>query len=218
MRAGEEAVARLVAEAKACIERLTTEREGVEAVLARLAEFDLSAEALTLPEPLETPTCSHLKAALALAATSEAKPLAEAISAARPLLHWITYDAYGPTIGPRLPKNHTFSGLVGEYRMIPATDFAMGLFLIAPRTLYRDHRHPAPELYVPLTGPTRWRFGQGAWETRHAGEPVWNEPNAVHATLVEDVPLLCLYAWTRDVMLPAETVDTPDWETIEARL
>src|SRR5690606_38444835 len=100
----------------------------------------------------------------------------------------------------------------------PASDFAFGIFLISPRTLYRDHRHPAPELYVPLTGPTRWRFGRGAWETRAAGEPVWNEPDAVHATLVGDVPFLCLYAWTRDVTLPAETVDAPDWEAIEAEL
>lgn len=25
----------------------------------------------------------------------------------------------------------------------------------------RDHRHKAPELHVPLTGPHEWRFGTG---------------------------------------------------------
>lgn len=218
MSGGQDAVARLVAEAKGYIEGLRTERKGVDAVLSRLAEFDLSADAVVLPEPVETPTCGHLDAALVLAAAAGAKPLAEAISNARPFLHWITYDAYGPTIGPRFPKHHAFTGLVGEHRMIPATDLAFGIFLIAPGTLYRDHRHPAPELYVPLTGPTRWRFERGAWETREAGEPVWNEPGAVHATLVGEAPFLCLYGWTRDVMLPAETVNAPDWETIEAGL
>lgn len=215
MSEGREAVAGLVSEARRYIESLASERKGVEAVLARLAEFDLSANAVVLPEPAETPTCRHLDAALAAAGAS---PLAHAISRTRPFLHWITYDAYGTSIGPRFPTHHAFSGLIGEYRMIPASDFAFGLFLVAPRTFYRDHRHPAPELYVPLTGPTRWRFERGEWETRKAGAPVWNEPNAVHATVVEDVPFLCLYAWTRDVALPAEAVETSDWQAIEAGL
>jgi len=35
---------------------------------------------------------------------------------------------------------------------------------------------------------------------------------------VDDVPLLCLYAWTRDVHLPAELVPATDWLAIEANL
>ncbi len=213
----EEAVASLVAEAKAYISGLDGERAGVESVLARLEEFDLGASAVALPGPQDAPACRHLDAAIEQA-VPHAGPLARAIADAKPYLHWIAYNAYGDTIGPRFPANHAFSGLVGEYRMIPATDFALGLFLIAPNTLYRDHRHPAPELYVPLTGPTSWRFGLGQWEARQAGEPVWNEPNAVHATLVEETPFLCLYAWTRDVALPAEVVQAADWASIEARL
>jgi hypothetical protein len=131
----------------------------------------------------------------------------------------VTYDGYPPdAIGPSFPKAHAFAGLVGEHRMIAAEDFAFGLFLIAPRVLYRDHRHAAPELYAPLTGPTRWRFDCGAWESREAGEPVWNEPHRVHATVVERVPFLCFYAWTRDVAQPAEVVAAPDWGAIEAQL
>ncbi len=37
----------------------------------------------------------------------------------------------------------------------------MGLFVIAPHVLYRDHAHAAPELYLPLTGPHGWRFAPG---------------------------------------------------------
>lgn len=218
MSAGQDALARLVSEARTYIEGLDGERGGVEQVLRRMDEFDLSAAAVVLPEPVETPTCAHLDEAIGLVAVSGGKPLAEAIARARPYLHWITYDAYSAAIGPRFPRHHAFTGLIGEYRMLAARDFAFGLFLIAPKTLYRDHRHPAPELYVPLTGPTRWRFDGGAWETRAAGEPVWNEPNAVHATLVGNRPFLCLYAWTRDVTLPAEVVDMSDWDAIEAGL
>lgn len=214
---GREAVADVVAEARACIEGVASEREGAGEVLARMGECDLSASAVLLPEPVETPVCAHLDAALA-AVSPAASRLARAIVRARPFLHWITYNAYTPAIGPHFPVRHAFTGLVGEYRMIPASDFALGLFLIAPGTLYRDHRHPAPELYLPLTGPTDWRFAAGAWETRQALEPVWNPSNAVHATLVRHVPFLCLYAWTRDVMLPAEVVPAADWDAIEATL
>jgi hypothetical protein len=85
--------------------------------------------------------------------------------------------------------------------------------------LYRDRHHPAPELYLPLTGPTRWRFGTGSpWETKAAGEPVWNPPDRVHATIVDAVPLLCLYAWTRDVMAPAVVDPAPDWAALDDAL
>jgi len=214
------AVAALVAEGRRFIAGLATEREAAMGVVARMDAFDLSAGKVALPEPQETPVVlAHLDAALALASAGPASAVAAAIARARPCLHWITYDAYPAAIGPRFPTHHAFSGLIGEHRMIPADDFAFGLFLIAPRTLYRDHRHPAPELYVPLTGPTRWRFGPGSgWQTRQAGEAVWNDPHAVHATLVEDAPFLCFYAWTRDIARPAEVVAADDWDAIEARL
>jgi hypothetical protein len=102
---------------------------------------------------------------------------------------------------------------------VPADDFELGLFLIAPKTLYRDHRHKAPELYVTLTGPHEWRFGVGeSWTEYEAHTPIWNEPMQVHATLVRDIPFLALFAWTRDVMADATVVRAPDWAEIEASL
>jgi hypothetical protein len=96
-----------------------------------------------------------------------------------------------------------------------ADDFAMGVFLIGANILYRDHHHPAPELYLPYNGPSLWRFDRGAWAQRKAGQPVWNEANAVHATLVGLDPLLMVYAWTRDVELPSLIVPAADWAEIE---
>jgi hypothetical protein len=110
-------------------------------------------------------------------------------------------------------------GLIGGVGFIPVDDFELGLFLIAPKTVYRDHRHPAPELYVPLTGPHEWRFETGAsWTEYKAHTPIWNEPMQVHATLVRDLPFLSLFAWMRDVDTHATVTPSPDWNLIEAGL
>lgn len=166
------------------------------------------------------PACGHLEQALALAGQQSDAALAAAIAAALPQLNWISYDAYpAAEIGAYFPKQHAFASLASPYDPAYALDFDLGLLLIAPHTLYRDHRHRAAELYLPLTGPTRWRFGIDApWEIRQAGAPVWNPPHQLHATLVDDVPLLCLYAWTKDVHEAAQVVPAPDWAGIEADL
>ncbi len=106
--------------------------------------------------------------------------------------------------------------MVGENAPVAARDFDLGLFLIAPGTLYRDHRHPAPELYAPLTGPHFWRFRPDApLLPKPAHRPVWNDPLQPHATKVGAVPFLCLFVWTRDVNLPAEVLPASDWPDIE---
>jgi hypothetical protein len=164
------------------------------------------------------PACGHLDAALLCMHGADA--LRHAINEARPQLRWIAYDAYPPEmIGERFPVAHAFATLIGRGGFLPADDFELGLFLIAPKTLYRDHRHKAPELYVPLTGPHEWRFDAGAsWSEYKAHTPIWNDPMRVHATLVRDIPFLALFAWTRDVTADAEVVPAADWAGIEAVL
>jgi hypothetical protein len=149
----------------------------------------------------------HLPAALA--ASEPRHGLAPALAAAARHLGWISYDAY-PThlIGPDFAAGHTFASLIGEGEApYPAQDFDLGFFLMAPGLHYRDHRHPAPELYLPLTGPHGWRFdGRGAFAPLPAWTPVWNPPMRIHATLVGATPFLALYAWTEHAMAPAEVV------------
>jgi hypothetical protein len=145
--------------------------------------------------------------------------LAAAIAGAAPHLGWITYDAYPPEqIGPVFPMAHAFASLIGLDAPLPAPDFDFGLFLVAPGVFYRDHRHTAPELYAPLTGPHHWRFRPGApLVDKPAHAPVWNPPLRPHATLTGTVPFLCLYAWTRDANAQAEVIPAPDWARIEGQ-
>jgi hypothetical protein len=186
---------------------------GIAEVLQGIARFGAGSVNDLAPHP--HPDCGHLDETL-----SATGALVSAISDARPYLKWITYDGYPRLeIGPRFPEAHAFATVIGPAGLVGAPDFELGLFLIAPYTLYRDHHHPAPELYLPLTGPHRWRFGiEAPWQELPADRPVWNAPWAVHATAVGSVPFLCIYGWTRDVDLPARVVQAGDWAEIEASL
>ena len=99
-----------------------------------------------------------------------------------------------------------------------ADDFLLGFFLLAPRRLYRDHKHLAPELYLPLTGPAGWRFDLGEWQDHEAGCVIHNQPNVAHATRVYDTPFLALFAWTQDTHSPCEVVRADDWAEVESML
>ena len=205
----------LIAEIDLYLSRLSGEEENVAAVRRMIEACGRNPIKAVRANP--DPACGYLDDALA---ACDDAGLAPAIARARSHLNWIAYTLYPPVeIGARWLEAHAMACLIGDTGFIPADDFELGLFLMAPRTLYRDHHHPAPELYVPITGPHEWRFAPGAaWIVKPAHAPVWNPPNTIHATLVRDVPFLCLYAWTRDVNLPAKVDAAPDWVAIEAAL
>jgi hypothetical protein len=172
------------------------------------------------PAPrLHPAVTTHLPAALA-AMQATLPELTSAIGSASGALAWDAYDRYPPDrIGEGFRTGNAFAVLVGDDGPYSAGDFDLGLFLIAPQRVYRDHRHAAPELYLPFTGPHGWRFGPGTpLLVKPALEPVWNEPYAPHLTKVGPVPFLCLYAWTRDAQSAAEVIPADDWPELEARI
>lgn len=198
-------IALLVAEADRYI--ATLPGPGVAEVRAGLAAA-IPALPATAPNPIVE---AHLSTALT--AVTETHPtLAAALEGASPHLHWITYDKYDRAkIGEAFATGHAFAPLAS------GRDYELGIFLIAPHILYRDHAHAAPELYAPLTGPHGWRFGPGtALTVKPAHVPVWNPPHQPHSTKVGRVPFLCLYGWTRDVTVPAYVIAADDWPGIEA--
>ena len=159
----------------------------------------------------------HLSAAFApLRATHLA--LAQAIEGAAPHLTWITYDGYPlEEIGTDFAKGHAYASLIGEAGNVAAQDYDLGIFLIAPHVLYRDHHHAAPELYAPLTGPHGWRFGPHTpLITKPAHHPVWNDAHRPHMTKVGPTPFLALFGWIRDVTQVAQVIPAPDWPALEA--
>jgi hypothetical protein len=169
-----------------------------------------------------TPAANLVAARWLAAALDAVKPtepaLARAIADAADQLCWVTYDAYPRAeIGEAFATGHAFAALRGGEAPYAADDFELGLFLVAPGTLYRDRQHAAPELYAPLTGPHGWRFGTGRpLIVKPAHEPVWNPPQQPHLTLTGRVPFLGFYVWTRDVDLAARVIPADDWAELEA--
>ncbi len=164
-----------------------------------------SSSAFTSLEPTGLPACSHLETALR---AMKDRGLADAIAAASPHLEWISYDSYPRAeIGEAFADGHAYCSLIGGEGFFHAGDFDLGLFIIAPNTLYSDHHHAAPELYAPLTGPHGWRFlPEETFKWLDADVPVWNEPWAPHATQTGAVPFLCIFGWTKDVNIPAKII------------
>lgn len=163
------------------------------------------------------PALDLLEPALAPLSLDGRTSLAAAIAAAAPCLEWVTYDGYPRAeIGAAFADGHAFAALVGETGPVQAADFELGLFIVAPHVFYRDHKHAAPELYAPLTGPHGWRFAPDeplVWKEAH--QPVWNPPLQPHATKVGSVPFLCFYVWTRDVNEAATVIAAGDWAALE---
>ena len=207
------AIATLVAEIGAYLARLPG--PGIADVRQRMAAQSTAiAPRPTAPNPI---TAQHLDAALQQAHATE-PALACAIRQAAAHLNWVTYDRYDPQdIGADFAQGHAFTLIFGREAPIAADGFDLGLFLIAPHVLYRDHCHAAPELYAPLTGPHGWRFGPDTpLVIRPAHHPFWNPPFAPHLTKVGPVPFLCIFAWTADVDAAARVIPAKDWAALEA--
>ena len=97
-------------------------------------------------------------------------------------------------------------------------DFTLGFFLLGPFTLYRDHFHLAPELYVNLSPVSGWRLDGGEWRDYGAGSLIWNGPNEVHATRSYDHPFFSIFSWVRDTKSLCKLAEKPDWERLEKDL
>lgn len=160
----------------------------------------------------------HADTALDWIKTHGEPQLAAAIEAAMPYLEWGAYDPYPrEEIGDRYAENHAATTIIGYGGQLKSDDFDLGLFVFGPDTVYRDHHHAAPELYAPLTGPNGWRFASGqplVWQPAH--QPVWNEPWKQHAIKSGPLPFFAIYAWTRDVCIPAQMIVEPDWADLDA--
>ena len=126
-----------------------------------------------------------LNGAIAAITMPSLKTLAKQLSIANQHLAWRVdnglFYSESADVGQGYLKGNLHSELIGPDGCIFVDDyFRLGFFLLAPFTLYRDHAHSAPELYVTLTGPSGWRFSQNQWIDKAAGEILWNPSDIVH--------------------------------------
>jgi Dimethlysulfonioproprionate lyase len=180
--------------------------EGVDETLSRLATQDISQQSFVLPTSQQQVVCSYFPDVLAAASQLNAA-LASATAAISGHLRWVQSASYTDAVlGEGFSKNYAWCELIGPQGFFKGSDFLLGFLLLGPHRHYKDHYHPAPELYWPLTAPSDWKKGNGPFTPRQAGEIIWHPSMISHATITHDKPLLAVYAWTRDVQTGARLV------------
>ena len=177
--------------------------EGVDEVLFRLSEQDMTNPAYRVPEPATKPVVKYLAETLADLGTMD-EVMAAAFAEIAAGLHWDQSASYTDAVlGEGFTENYAWCQLIGEHGFFRGSDYHLGFLLLGPKRHYADHYHLAPELYWPLTPGSLWKKGDGAFMPRSQGEVIWHRPMVVHATKTEDKPLLAIYVWTKDTHLPA---------------
>ena len=161
------------------------------------------------PSVLANPVAGRwLPAALAALATDRPR-LADAIRAASATLDWTPLDRDRASLcGSAFAQGHGYARLRGAGGVFDAgaQDVDLGLLILAPDVLCQDHRHAAPELCVPLTGPHGWRFGtEGPLRQWRAHQPLWTPPLQPRLTKVGPMPFLALCVRTSDTAYRAKS-------------
>lgn len=181
--------------------------EGVANVLNRLSAQTLNAAHFRAPEAIQLPVLRSFAQCTAETMLLDAD-LAAAIAAIADHLQWRQSAGYNDNVlGEGFLDNYGWSQIIGPQGFFAGGDFLLGLIMLGSHRHYRDHYHPAPELYWPLTGPSGWKRGAGGFETKPAGATIWHEPYVVHATKTAEHPLLAVWCWTSDTATPAKLLE-----------
>lgn len=178
--------------------------EGLAEVLARLESQDLGQASFRLPEPASLPVLTHLPQCIGETMLLDAD-LAAAIAAVEDELCWRQSSSYTDEIlGEGFSRNYGWAEIIGPHGFFPGDDLLLGLLMLGPNRHYRDHYHPAPELYWPLTSGSRWSKGGSAFAEQPQGAIIWHPPMVMHATKTDDTPLLAVWCWPSDTGTPAK--------------
>ena len=144
-------------------------------------------------EPQSIPCVRHLDRVIEIA-PERAKPLAHMLADHRDVLRW--GQTYGEADFDRtFLDNYGWLEVFGTRGHFANDAAAGGLLILGPGIVYPDHHHVAEEIYIPLTGGTGWRKGDGAFQIRQAGEVIHHPSNINHAMKTGAEPLLALYLW-----------------------
>jgi len=125
----------------------------------------------------------------------------------------------GSEVGTRYMESNLHAQLIGPNGSVAKSkDFMLGVFMLGPWTLYKDHSHIAPEFYLNLSNKSDWRFNFGPWQRYGAGSLIWNPSKQVHATMVSEKPFLSIFAWLGHVDCFCEVHQSHDHIQIEQQL
>jgi len=179
--------------------------ESVEDSVARdaIAGIDWAMPARSL-EPRGLACLRHLDRIAALAPPA-IQPLARFVADNRDALRWgQTYSA--ADFGQGFIDNYGWLEVFGTRGHFVNDAVAGGVLILGPDIVYPDHHHIAEEIYIPLTGGTEWRMGEGGFQPRAAGEVIHHASNVSHAMRTGKEPLMALYLWRGGPLAQKSTI------------
>lgn len=177
--------------------------EGVAEVLEALARQDLGVASQRVREPCGLPVLAHLPQCIGETMLLD-PDLAAAIAAIENDLTWMQSASYTDDIlGEGFTANYGWAEIIGPSGFFAGDDLLLGVLMLGPDRHYRDHYHPAPELYWPLTAGSFWSRDGEPFAEKAQGAIIWHPSMALHATITRETPLLAVWCWTRDTATPA---------------
>ena len=99
---------------------------------------------------------------------------------------------------PAFLANYGWTEIIGPTAPLRAGRLSAGFLLLGPRVAFPLHRHPAEEVYVPLSGTAYWRRGRRPFAPARPGQIIHHSPWLPHAMRTSDAPLLAMYVWRGD--------------------
>ena len=205
------------------LDKHRADMSGVEMTLRKLEKIDLSDQQLVDINPKGTRHERVLNKAISEINAQKLNEIASCLYAAKDDLVWLEdnsqYYQPGANLGSGYKNCNLHTLLIGPNSCgYQSDDFLLGVFMLGPRTLYRDHKHDAPELYLNLSDKSGWRFELGEWKDYPAGSFIWNAPRERHAACVYEQPFISVFAWLENVNSPCQVLHFDDWDEIEQSL
>lgn len=149
--------------------------------------------------PAKIPVCRYLQTAYE--ALVPGNPLVKALGVILPKLHWVhKYDVDDNL--PGFSNNYAHTEIMGPKGLVHDDTCKFGLILIGPDLYYPNHRHLGVELYLLLSGTSKWKMDKEDWTIRQSGDYIYHPSNINHAMQTLDEPVLALYAWHGDITSP----------------
>jgi len=146
--------------------------------------------------PERAPVNEWFETAAANAASTATAVLAEALATIAPRLAWRT-RADRKSDDPNFAGAHANAVILGDDGIESRSDVRIGVSLLAPHTVYPDHRHPPEEVYVVLSDG-EWRQAADPWHAPGPGGMVHNPPNVLHSMRSGSEPLLAIWTLLMD--------------------
>jgi quercetin dioxygenase-like cupin family protein len=167
-----------------------------------------AAPALARRPAAHKPVRRYFAEASRLAATSPLRAVAAAFAAVEAEAEWLQNPNYtAANSGEAFLESYGYVEIAGPGRTIEAPALRIGLLLLGPHRHYRDHSHPAEEIYHVVAGAASWWREGAAWREERAGAAIHHAPNVRHATRTGAEPMLALYCWSGAIGAPARLSD-----------